>query len=112
MGNHHDSGRPMPGEVLVDSKIRYHKFETATRQISLRNTGVNTLWISFDKVKWHDIACGTSWDDRVNAAGFWCCTQAGQTAFVVIGIQLNLVNGVTLAVPTLDELEPLDTGAG
>jgi hypothetical protein len=93
MTAHHDSGRPMPDEVEVTAKIAYHKFDTHTRQVSIRNTGVNTLYMSFDGKHWHDVACGTSWDDRVNVQGFYHCTQTGKTYFVVVGIQLSLVAG-------------------
>jgi hypothetical protein len=79
----------MPAELVASAKLRYHKLPTASRQISLRNTGVNTLWLSFDKTHWFDVACGTSWDDRVNALGFWFRTQLGVTAFVVNAIALN-----------------------
>lgn len=81
----------MPAELVASAKLRYHKLPTSARQISLRNTGVNTLWLSFDKSNWFDVACGTSWDDRVNAAGFWFCTQVGETSFVVNGLALNFV---------------------
>jgi len=87
---HADSGQPMPGDLVADSRVRYRQFATATRQVSLRNTGVNTLWMSFDRVNWHDVACGTSWDDRVSARGFWYCTQVGRTSFVVCGLALDL----------------------
>lgn len=106
MGVHHDSGRPMPDEVYADTTLRYLKFSTSTRQISIRNTGVNTLWISFNKENWHDVACGTSWDDRVNAPGFWYCTQTGRASFVVIGLQLNLTAD-DLPTPCNDELKRL-----
>jgi hypothetical protein len=89
--DHADAGQPMPADLVARPCVGYHRFATATRQISLRNTGVNTLWVSFDKKKWHDVACGTSWDDRVSAKGFWYCTQVGVTSFVVMGIALNLV---------------------
>lgn len=79
----------MPAELVAGSKARYHSFATATRQISLRNTGVNTLWVSFDNEHWFDVACGTSWDDRVNVPGFWYCTQVGRTSLVVNGLALN-----------------------
>lgn len=106
MGLHHDSGRPMPDERVASAKIRYIKFSTATRQVSLRNTGVNTLWVSFDRRKWHDVACGTSWDDRANVPGFWYCTQTGETSFVVVGLQLHLnpFSEDELPSPTADEL--------
>lgn len=80
----------MPAELVARSAVRYHKFVTATRQISLRNTGVNTLWMSFDRSSWFDVACGTSWDDRVSTGGFWYCTQVGITSFVVNAIALNV----------------------
>jgi hypothetical protein len=93
----------MPGEIRTDAKVRYHKFSTATRQISLRNVGVNTLWVSFDRQHWFDIACGTSFDDRVNVKGMWYRTQLGQTRFVVNGLQLNMTDEA-VPEPTEDEI--------
>lgn len=104
----------MPDERIARPAIRYIKFATATRQVSIRNTGVNTLWISFNRRKWHDVACGTSWDDRVNVKGFWYCTQTGETSFVVIGLQLHLQEAGSdygpVPEPSKDELEtdPVD----
>lgn len=88
---HADTGRPMPAELHSDAGPRYHELPTTARQISLRNTGVNTLWVSFDQESWFDVACGTSWDDRVNAPGFWHCTQIGRTSLVVNALALNFV---------------------
>jgi len=95
----------MPAELVASAKRRYHKLTTASRQLSLRNTGVNTLWLSFDKKNWFDVACGTSWDDRVNSPGFWFCTQVGVTSFVVNGLALNQPKDA-LPSPDDDELEP------
>lgn len=100
---HADTGRPMAAELFSDSKIRYHRLSTASRQISLRNTGVNTLWLSFDRTHWFDVACGTSWDDRVNVPGFWHCTQVGQTTSVVNALGLNYV-AEEVPQPTAEEL--------
>jgi hypothetical protein len=83
-----DAGRPMLDEIEATPQIAYHRFDAHTRQVSLRNTGVNTLWLSFDRERWFDVASGTSWDDRVNILGLYFCTQTGRTYFVVIGIQL------------------------
>lgn len=92
MADHHaDAGQPMPAERTATAAIRYHKFETATRQVSMRNTGCNTLWFSFDRSSWFDCAAGTSWDDRIAVTGFWFCTQLGATSFVVNGVALNMV---------------------
>ena len=104
MSPQHDSGRPMPDERVASPKIRYLKFATATRQVSIRNVGVNTLWMSFDKKKWHDVACGTSWDDRAVVNGFWYCTQTGETSFVAIGLQLCVTEHVVYETPTEEEL--------
>lgn len=76
-------------EILVArSVVERHVFPGVTRQVSLRNTGTNTLWISLDEKKWIDVACGTSWDDRVCLRELWYCTQVGRTCFVVIGLAL------------------------
>ena len=85
----------MQFELVATSNERLYRFKTSTRQISLRNVGNNTLWISLNRQDWFDVACGTSWDDRVNVNGFYYCTQTGQTSFVGVGLQLQLVTGET-----------------
>jgi hypothetical protein len=94
----------MPAELVASARLRYHRLATSARQISLRNTGINTLWLSFDKTHWFDVACGTSWDDRVNVPGFWYRTQLGVTAFVVNALALNRLECKHLE-PESDELE-------
>jgi hypothetical protein len=102
--HHADAGQAMPAECVARAAIRFHRFETATRQVSMRNTGTNTLWISFDRKTWFDVAAGTSWDDRVTVMGFWYCTQLGMSTFVVNGISLNQIETKT-PTPTDKELE-------
>lgn len=93
----------MPADLVASARTRYHRLDTASRQVSLRNTGVNTLWVSLDRQRWFDVACGTSWDDRINVPGFWYCTQVGTTSFVVNGLALNqLADGPP--APTEDDL--------
>ncbi len=101
---HADAGQPMPADPVATPKVRYHKLKTASRQISLRNTGVNTLWVSFDREKWFDVACGTSWDDRVSVKGFWFCTQVGVTSFVVNAIAQNVIKDLKVPNPMPEEL--------
>ena len=104
MAAHHaDAGQVMPAERVARAVIRYHKFPTATRQVSIRNTGTNTLWVSFDRQAWFDVAAGTSFDDRVSVSGFWFCTQLGKTLFVVNGLSLNLLS-LEIPSPTDEEL--------
>jgi hypothetical protein len=87
---HADAGAPMSrASIATPGNPQFIEFECPTRQISLRNTGVNTLWISFDKEEWFDIACGTSFDDRANVDGFWVLTQTGTTSFVVEALALT-----------------------
>lgn len=84
-----DAGEPMSAVLVARSKVEKHRFPAATRQVSLRNTGTNTLWLSLDGGKsWFDVACGTSWDDRVSIREMSYCTQVGRTRFVVIGVAL------------------------
>jgi hypothetical protein len=83
-----DAGEPMSDVLVARSEIDRCEFPTSTRQVSLRNTGTNTLWISLDGRKWFDVACGTSWDDRVCVRELWYCTQTGRTRFAVIGLAL------------------------
>ena len=84
-----DAGAPLSAVLVADAEVRRHAFPCLTRQVSLRNTGTNTLWLSFDKKKWFDVACGTSWDDRVAIEELWYCTQVGRTRFVLIGLALH-----------------------
>jgi hypothetical protein len=83
-----DAGDPMSETLVACSIVDRHLFPGLTRQVSLRNTGTNTLWISLDKKKWIDVACGTSWDDRVSIRELWYCTQVGRTCFVVVALAL------------------------
>ena len=84
-----DAGEPMSAVLIANAKPKQHEFTALTRQVSLRNTGTNTLWLSLDEGQtWFDVACGTSWDDRVSLRELWFCTQVGRTRFVVIGLAL------------------------
>jgi hypothetical protein len=83
-----DAGDPMAAVLVAGFEVQVHKFPAATRQVSLRNTGTNTLWLSLDRKSWFDVACGTSWDERVYIREFWYCTQVGETRFAVIGLAL------------------------
>jgi len=83
-----DAGEPMSAILVATPEVRRHSFASGTRQVSLRNTGTNTLWFSFDKKHWYDVACGTSWDDRVSVREVWYCTQVGKTQVAVIGLAL------------------------
>jgi hypothetical protein len=84
-----DAGEPMTADLFADAEVRCHKFGAATRQVSIRNTGTNTLWFMLEDGTWIDLACGTSWDDRVNIKEFHYCTQIGRTRFVVVGLALQ-----------------------
>ena len=84
-----DAGEPMSAVLIAGREVKSVEFPTDTRQVSLRNTGTNTLWLSLDEGQsWFDVACGTSWDDRVSTRELWYCTQVGRTRFVVIGLAL------------------------
>jgi hypothetical protein len=83
-----DAGEPMSAVLIASAKVKRHEFPALTRQVSLRNTATNTLWISLDQRNWIDVACGTSWDERVTIREMWYCTQVGRTRFVVIGLAL------------------------
>lgn len=98
-----DTGRPMLTALIARRAVRYHAFETNTRQVMIRNTGTNTLWISFDNTTWFDVAVGAAWDDRLMATGFWFCTQLGMTTFVVNGLSLLLLEN-KVPTPSDDEL--------
>lgn len=83
-----DAGAPMSTILRVNATVQRYEFSALTRQISLRNTGTNTLWLSLDRKVWFDVACGTSWDDRVLTRGLWYCTQIGTTRAAVVGLKL------------------------
>ena len=84
-----DAGEPMSAVLLASAVIRRHEFPALTRQVSLRNTGTNTLWLSLDEgASWFDVACGTSWEDRASVRDLLYCTQIGRTRFIVIGLAL------------------------
>ena len=51
-------------DLVARAAIAHHAFAVPTRQVSIRNTGTNTLFVSFDHSNWFDIAAGTSFDDR------------------------------------------------
>lgn len=84
-----DAGEPMCAVLAADAEVRRHEFATITRQVAIRNTGPNTLWISLDAGEnWFDVASGTSWDDRVSTRSLWYCTQVGITEVAVVGLAL------------------------
>lgn len=103
-----DAGEPMSKVLIASAKVEHHEFPALTRQVSLRNTGTNTLWLSIDEGQsWFDVACGTSWDDRVSLREMRYCTQVGKTRFVVIALALmstdpsmESVNGGSTRVPS------------
>ena len=89
-----DAGEPMSAVLIASAEIKRHEFPALTRQVSLRNTGTNTLWLSLDEgQRWFDVACGTSWDDRVSLREMRYCTQLGSTRFVMIGLALMDIGG-------------------
>lgn len=94
----------MPATLVASSAVRFFVFPAQTRQISLRNTGTNTLYVSFDRTNWIDVAAGTSFDDRFVVPGFWYCTQLGRTSFVVNGVALNKISS-DVPAPTPEELD-------
>lgn len=102
-GIHSDSGKPMPDEIRATDEIRYVRFATSTREVALRNTGVNSLWISLDRKKWFDVPSGTSWDGRVIVPGFWFCTQTDETWFALYALQLAPAD-MAVSAPTDEEL--------
>jgi hypothetical protein len=83
-----DTGDPMSATLVAAAKVQHHVFQTATRQVSLRNTGKNTLWVSLDNGKWFDVACGTAWEERVSVEELRYCTQLGKTTVALVGVAL------------------------
>lgn len=113
--NESDAGRPMQKNEVASATVRCVEFTTDTRMLSLRNTGLNTLWFTFNNPAellsaeatqtpwgpvdangdpwpgapvWFDVACGTSWEDRLISKRMWYCTQSGETSFVAMGLKL------------------------
>jgi hypothetical protein len=83
-----DAGAPMTAILHSNAVPQRHVFPAQTRQVSLRNTGTNTLWLSLDQQTWFDVACGTAWDERVLTRELWHCTQVGTTITAVVGLTL------------------------
>jgi len=94
-----DAGAPMTTILHSNAVPQRYVFPAQTRQVSLRNTGTNTLWLSLDQQTWFDVACGTAWDERVLTCGtawdehaltraLWHCTQVGTTITAVVGLTL------------------------
>lgn len=54
------------------------------KELAIRNTGTNTLWISLDAKVWYDVAAGTSWDARMEFDRFYARTKIGTTTLVVL----------------------------
>lgn len=105
-----DAGEPMSKVLIAGAQVKHHEFPALTRQVSLRNTGTNTLWLSLDEGQsWFDVACGTSWDDRVSIREMRYCTQVGKTRFVVIG--LALMDPDPLALTARSNATPTPTRA-
>ena len=44
-----DVGEPMSAVLVAGTEVKHHEFPALTRQVSLRNTGTNTLWLSLDE---------------------------------------------------------------
>lgn len=83
----------MQGWVEATLEVKFHRFETHTRRLSIRNEGNGTLFLSFDNKNWFPLASGTSYEDPINAKGVWHRTQVGRTYFAVVGIQMNNLRG-------------------
>lgn len=87
-----DSGSPMQGDIVATTAVQEHRFPVRTRYVSLRNTGPNTLWISLDNEHWIDVACGTSWDEKVRVDSLWYRTQTGRSKFAIVGVAMHPPN--------------------
>jgi hypothetical protein len=83
-----DTGDPMSATLVATAEVQRHAFQTMTRQVSLRNTGKNTLWVSLDNGKWFDVAGGTAWEERVSVEELRYCTQLGKATFSLVGVAL------------------------
>lgn len=81
-----DPGQPHFFEGLALSEAAKFPMPGRIGHISLRNTGINTLWISFDDKEFFDIAAGTSYDEDIDITTFSAKTLNGFTTFVCNGI--------------------------
>lgn len=71
-----------PGRVLaIDVGREPVEIEVENgREVSLRNTRMSTLWVSFDGQEWVDIASGTSFGPaRLKFDRFYARTSIGRT---------------------------------
>lgn len=75
-------GQPKLDPQLATPEIQKMTFPQHGGHLSIRNVGVNTLWISWDSKNWFDIASGTSFDEDCEVADVFYCTQLGRTSFV------------------------------
>ena len=88
--SHADSGAPLVVNGGASEAEGYCDLGGQTRAISLRNLGGESLWISWDRVQWFDVPSGTSFGSHAVVAGFWHCTQIGETWFVVNRVDLDI----------------------
>ena len=89
-----DAGWPTQYVLIASSHEERFEFPVWQRSVSLRNTGMNALWLSLDERKtWFHVPSGTSWDDRIVNSHFWYCTQTGKTTFEVVGTKLEIWSG-------------------
>jgi hypothetical protein len=78
------AGMPRSFSEEVGREKKKISFGMRAKEITLRNVGCNTLWVSLDGKVWHDVACGTSWDQRLEADYFYIRTKVGTTKVVII----------------------------
>ena len=77
------SGRPYSLHEDIDRVPRKVKCQNG-KELAVRNTGMNTLWISFDGIVWWDVASGTSFDIRAELEFFYAKTKIGVTSMAGI----------------------------
>ena len=96
-----DAGFGVPYVLTATSEEQRFDFKVWQRSFSLRNTGMNALWLSIDDRKtWFHVPSGTSWDDRIVIGHFWYCTQTGKTTFEALGTRMEIWSGDMTGIRT------------
>lgn len=84
-----DPGQPHFFEGLALAEGWQVELPGRIGHISLRNTGVNTLWVSWNGKDWFDVAAGTSYDEDIDIRTFHVKTLNGWTTFMFNGVIWN-----------------------
>lgn len=67
----------------VSSQHFVHSFGGRGGHLTMRNNGVNAVWVSWDGRVWFDIAVGTSFECDQETCHIHFCTQTGHSILAV-----------------------------